>query len=313
MGTSEAPTEREGGKGPAGKQRSRLVERGFSMIMPSNIDQMLHAEDKHGEDSWQVRVMHKLHSKTIQRTLIALLLLDVLILFVELFLLATFPSCSIVKKEAISCCPATVEQLSGGGGEEEEICEPGLEVTGYPAGCDLAHLSTVHTAEVVLFSLTIAILSLFMIELLLQMAAMTPCVFFRNGMYGIDFIIISVSLVLEITFFTLEEDAFSSLLGLLILGRVWRFIRISHGLVEVTHEVSAERYGKLLAYAELLEDAFTAKGMELPEGDFLQRLHGSTDSKELAEMERHERVEHLRRKLEQQKEQPDPTGVNVDG
>ena len=41
-----------------------------------------------------------------------------------------------------------------------------------------------HTAHDVLYSISIAILSFFLIELLMLMAAGTPCLFFRNLFYG---------------------------------------------------------------------------------------------------------------------------------
>lgn len=76
-----------------------------------------------------------------------------------------------MERDAISCCP--VDEAHEGrwlASDHHDICEPPTEAVDYPAGCDDHKYGAVHTIETVLFSLTIAILSIMMIELLLLMA-----------------------------------------------------------------------------------------------------------------------------------------------
>jgi hypothetical protein len=87
--------------------------------------------------------------------------------------------------------------------------------------------STQH--HVVLQSLTLAILSIFSCELFLLMAAMGIGAFFSNIYYCFDFFVVITSLVLEIVVMTLQDGQVEIFVGLLVFGRIWRFIRIGHG------------------------------------------------------------------------------------
>ena len=53
--------------------------------------------------------------------------------------------------------------------------------------------------------------------------------------------------------------------GLLIFFRVWRFVRIGHGLVEVTAEYAHKDKMSLIKYAEKLETKLLENNFELPE------------------------------------------------
>jgi hypothetical protein len=58
--------------------------------IPSNQETRHYAGDTHGEDSWQFKLVLFIHSPPVQRLLMGLLVLDVGLLFLEMFLLATF-------------------------------------------------------------------------------------------------------------------------------------------------------------------------------------------------------------------------------
>ena len=61
---------------------------------------------RRGSDAWQSKLVKVLHANWLQQLLIVLLLLDVLIVFTELFLEGTYPACEIITRDATSCCPA---------------------------------------------------------------------------------------------------------------------------------------------------------------------------------------------------------------
>jgi hypothetical protein len=50
------------------------------------------------------RSLHFLHSPTMQYAFAGLLLLDILVLFGELLVLSYFPHCSVIVRDAVSCC-----------------------------------------------------------------------------------------------------------------------------------------------------------------------------------------------------------------
>ena len=82
---------------PAIRNRARGVQQGLerkevSFKIPTNKDAAVHVHKKHGQHSWQAKILKVIHAKWFQRLMIGLLLLDILILFTELFLLSMVSS-----------------------------------------------------------------------------------------------------------------------------------------------------------------------------------------------------------------------------
>lgn len=75
-----------------GKQKRALQKESVYFGIPTNNDARVHAEQEHGADSWRFKAVAFLHSEKIEKLGLGLLLLDVFLLFVELFLLASFVS-----------------------------------------------------------------------------------------------------------------------------------------------------------------------------------------------------------------------------
>jgi hypothetical protein len=67
------------------------------------------------------------------------------------------------------------------------------------------------------------------------------------------------------------EDALQSLAGLLVFIRIWRFVRIGHGIIEISAEWTHLQYTELLAYAEELEAILNEQGTPLP--DSAKKIH----------------------------------------
>lgn len=169
-----------------------------------------------------------------------------------------FPACSIIVRDALSCCDAHSDETQArwlaSDPHHSDICDPPLELAEENvAGCDPHKWHAIHTLEDVLFSCTISILSFMMLELLVLMAAISPCTFFRHFWYDLDFIIVAVSLGLEASFYAIDDDQLATYIGALIIFRCWRFVRISHGLIEMTAEVTSEKYHKVVKKAMELE------------------------------------------------------------
>lgn len=232
----------------------RLIT-GLAKNWVSPHSELAHVEQVHGKDSWQAKSLRVIHSHRFQTILMVALLLDVLILFVELYLLAAYPSCTEIKQDGVSCCP--VEEGEHRWLVEEEhhshgACQAPLVEYG-PAGCDDHKHSAVHTAHLVLFIITLVILAAFFIELVVLLAVLGFRLFFHNRLYVLDLFIIVSSLSLEITFAALDEDDLATLSGLLIVGRIWRFVRIGHGLFATTMEVSLHKIEELESQVAILK------------------------------------------------------------
>lgn len=254
------------------KAHGRLSVRGeYNFAIPSQEGAREFVEVHHGCESWRMKVLEFLHKRTVQYLLIALLLLDVIILFIELFLMTQYPMCSVIERDCFSCCPETSAHVatndlrflsSEGDHSTEGICEEGLTPTEGTGGCDPHKWENVHHAEFGFFIITIMILSIFFVELNLEMMALHPSIFFRQFFYLLDYLIVTVSLVLELSFHFMNEDNLSTLLGLLIFGRVWRFVRIGHGIIEATSELTHQKYENLIKYTLALEAVVKDKNMD---------------------------------------------------
>lgn len=240
-----------------------------AMTIPTHALEQDHVHAAHGHESWQAKVLHIVHTNTVVYILTGLLLLDVMILFVELYLSAEYPFCHIVERDAISCCNVTEDEhhdrFLTGDDEHHDLCEAGSQGV-YEAACDPHKYPGVHTAHVTLRSITIAILSIFFIELCALIAAMGPGKFFRCCFYLLDFVVVSISLALEITFIFLDDSQVELVLGLLIAARLWRFVRIGHGIFEATHELSSKKHSNLQTYTQELEALLKQNGIEVPDG-----------------------------------------------
>lgn len=267
---------------PQGKSRKRMmaehgglsVKGAYNFGIPTKQGAQDHVEEYHGKTSWRMKILEFLHQPRISFILMSLMLLDVIILFLELFLMTQYPMCTIIERDCISCCPADASHndtnhgierfLAGDGDHHDGVCDSGLEPDYETGGCDSHKWGAIHNAEKALFAITIAILSTFFVELNMEMIALRPAIFFRQFFYALDYTIVTVSLVLELTLHFLHEDSLAALFGLFIFARIWRFIRIGHGLVEVTSEYTHQKYDKLLEYTAALEEAAKQCEVQLP-------------------------------------------------
>jgi len=130
-----------------------------------------------------------------------LLILDVIILFTEVTLMALFPCCDVIQQDAISCVPAAsssmaVEDsshhdrwLASSSSGHYNVCAQDDYHHGYdnmsfepnvnhPVGCDSHKWQLVHQIEPVLFVIAMLILSCFFLELNVLVAVLKPRVFF---------------------------------------------------------------------------------------------------------------------------------------
>jgi hypothetical protein len=256
-----------------------------------------HVIEEHGTDSWRFHVVQFLHQRKVQYFLLGLLILDVFILFVEVTLLAMYPTCDIIVRDAISCGPAedgyNSTTIDGRFlAKAEDICPSNdddyylVPQFDYPAGCDSHKWKVVHQVEEGLFVMTMIILSCFFVELNVLMVVLQPAVFFRQLFYLMDYVIIGVSLALELFFFLMHEHLSTTLVGMLVVFRSWRYVRISHGIMEVTAELAEQKFGRLLNYTEHLEKILREQGTPLPEDHKVEKLR-TQEVDLLAQVRRH--------------------------
>eukprot|EP00511_Aplanochytrium_stocchinoi_P013442 CAMPEP_0204896154 /NCGR_PEP_ID=MMETSP1349-20130617/34478_1 /ASSEMBLY_ACC=CAM_ASM_000710 /TAXON_ID=215587 /ORGANISM="Aplanochytrium stocchinoi, Strain GSBS06" /LENGTH=221 /DNA_ID=CAMNT_0052063719 /DNA_START=150 /DNA_END=812 /DNA_ORIENTATION=+ len=129
-------------------------EGAMRQLMPTNQAERFYVQKKHGHDSWQHKLLEFVHSKPVQITLAALLLLDVCILFTDLFLDAAFPGCDRVIPNAISCCnnDSNLSLAVTSYTEDHDLCHsPLVESPENTAACDPHKYPWLHSVHAALF------------------------------------------------------------------------------------------------------------------------------------------------------------------
>ena len=185
-----------------------------------------------------------------------------------------FPSCSLITRDAISCCPAQDESDGAyyaenasrilGGGDGVNVCTSSLVETKNQAGCDEYKYHGVHVAHDVLFWTTIGILGTFELELVLLIYLLGPKKFCHQVIYIVDLVIVTTSLVLELLFRMLYSEI-GEAAGILVIFRVWRFVRIGHGLVASTYEIEEHKIHDAMEHIEELEKRLERWEDDVPE------------------------------------------------
>ncbi|CAH1800442.1 unnamed protein product [Owenia fusiformis] len=160
------------------------------------------SEDNKPALTCREKLRYIIHGNKFQITIIILVIIDCLLVISELLIdLGVFD-----------------HQIRSGGGEGEE--GGGTSVT--------KRHPTVSVVAEVLHFLSIAILSLFMIEIIVKVYAM-GLDFFKHKMEVFDAVVVIVSFALDIAF--IGNEAVSGGIGLLILLRLWRVTRILNGII----------------------------------------------------------------------------------
>jgi hypothetical protein len=187
-----------------------------------------------------------------------------------------FPQCYKVVENGISCCPIQGEELNAEGGINRFLEGDGYESTdhsicAYPlvdmgqVGCDEHKYSAVHLAHLVLYYTTVVILVTFEVELLSLLYLLGPVKFFHLYIYVLDLIVVTVSLAFELLLHNIGyESAADVLPSLFILFRMWRFVRIGHGLVASAHDMGREKIHLALDHINKLEEILKTNGLEVP-------------------------------------------------
>jgi len=240
--------------------------------IPSKKATSMYALKKHSHDSWKIKAHKFFEQKWVEYTLMGLLCLDILIIFTELFLMAEYPACKFIERDCISCCPADGDYHDGDDHERwlaeahghGSFCYAGYDETGV-ASCDPHKHETVHTIEIVLFNTTVVILGIFLVENLVEMAALGPMKFFTQVFLVLDFTVVFLSFVLELVFHYLKHNFSEKATQMLIFFRIWRFIRIGHGIVEVAGELTSKQFECLFDYIKELENKLEENQVQRPE------------------------------------------------
>ncbi|XP_033102172.1 voltage-gated hydrogen channel 1-like isoform X2 [Anneissia japonica] len=172
-------------------------------------------------DTFRGKLQRTLHSHWFHGAIIALVLTDCILVICELVL-----DLSAVENENKAC------EGEGDEHKEEDTAEKEL------------------TAALVLHYMSIAILSIFMVEIVFKLYAFR-LEFFKHKLEVFDAVIVIVSFVLDIVFLIYEET-FMAVIQLLIFLRLWRIVRIVNGLVI---SVESKAHEKITAQKQLREEA----------------------------------------------------------
>jgi hypothetical protein len=119
------------------------------------------------------------------------------------------------------------------------------------------------------------IIFIFFIELNTSMAALDQGSFFDN-FFLLNYFIVATSIALELT--SLSSNV-QSLVGLLVIGCIWRFVRIGHWWVDRGHCWAGTPKDEVLlrSFAEELEDILRQRELEIPETETIRLIKNESD------------------------------------
>lgn len=237
-------------------RKKQKNQRRKSMFSDAKSEEDMLAE-RLGEKHWRLKLLKVLQSHFVQMALTSLLVLDIVIVLVEIFVEAEYPSCSRIKRDATSCCPAGAtggRLLGGGGSADEPLCvSPLAPKIAYQAGCDGHKYPGVHAMHQVCFVVSATVLCLFEAELLATLTAL-GILFLKNPLYMLDIVVVTASLVLDFHLHLGTASSGESGATVLIVARCWRFVRVIHGVMSSSHERDMEALKETLEVAKELEE-----------------------------------------------------------
>lgn len=187
-----------------------------------------------GRLSWAEKLEHFLHSHLVHRIVIGLLGLDMLLVLTGGVLESQYLASEISDYEAfVDACTSAASGSSGSrllldaSGQEawwRSTWRTARRLGGGSVDCSHPHFGnhTLHDIE------RVAILFIFLIENLLLILCMGRG-FFVNPFFVLDFVVVALSIALELLAITGRFE-YTSFVGLLVLARVWRFARVGHGV-----------------------------------------------------------------------------------
>ena len=162
--------------GPGGLQKNRKGSRMHVVPMPKTnfgVPSKASLRVVKLEKTREGSLISKLHDffddPLVENFLHLLLIIDVLIVFAELFLMMEYPKCEIITRDCDACCPVgygdgdgdiDLGRFLGGGGSSKFTgeCAAGYEMTGKTT-CDANKWETANHIKETLFWVTVTILS----------------------------------------------------------------------------------------------------------------------------------------------------------
>lgn len=232
---------------------------------------------EHAQHGWRDKLGHFLESKPEQWFIFGLICIDLLVIFVQLFVIEPHLSCHPPQTPTVAPTPTPT-------GHAAMLSNPDHSSSEHHDTNEAYEL-----AEKWLTRSSLAILSILAAEIILLLVAF-DIRFFKQPLYILDALVISASLVIEITEPKLQHHGTGearSMANLLMIFRLWRIVRIIHGIAMSVQERSEEHIKELEAELEKLTKEKTHVETKF---DYLKKKY-----KKLAEA--HEEI-HFRKDLE---------------
>ena len=246
--SSEAVQTKRNSRPPSVRNTGRAASEGPDDFEDEELNDLLEEEEEEPEFSVRREILRFILSWKFEVFLLILLAADVILLIVELEL-QTRVVCHITWDRRVSqvtvpsghpflSSPTTVNCSDAA--DIEYTCDNTRSFT-LPqeyAVCpfyvkeELPH--SIHTAELIINGFSRAIIGTFGLEILTIIICSGFSILWRHKMYLLDFIVIFVSIVLDIFASVYHFDRASELI---VIARIWRFARIVHGVGTSVHDV----------------------------------------------------------------------------
>ena len=207
-------------------------------------------------------VLNWIDSKPIGALLFVLLLVDIGLIFVDLFLDGYYPKCSYILRDAR--CTTTLYY-----GQDDDVYV--VEASGSTPTCQVhGSIDAIREGiEVVSY----CILCLFLLETIVMVGVLGPSIFFRNWIHTFDFGIVVSSFLLDSASLFFDETQLGAILndvvGFMIVGRLVKFATLSFDLIKIERE---EESIQLEWLQEQIDDLLQQQSILLAQHQAQQRL-----------------------------------------
>lgn len=249
---------------PPRRRRRRPLTHSRSSLYEQHdilLDEEEHVLNRHGKNSWQLKVFVFFHRYEVILTGAALMVLDICLILVDLILGVVYPPCVLIQ-------PRCLCLGEGAGTSEHELGNSTRNRHECQRDCQAIPISVTH-AQFALTASSIVVLCLFLVEVLALLIILGFKEFVKNLFLVFDLVIVLVAigleafvLFLEVSHHQQDERSASELLAitlpLIVLSRFWRFLRLGHGAYKEAHEFHQEETLQLHLQIQRLQQEMKA-------------------------------------------------------
>ena len=200
---------------------------------------------QYGEQNWRVKTFQLLHDQRVILTLAFFMFLDIVLLLIGLLLESTYPECSLILPR-LDCGASSCMMVMTDKGEFLKCDKQCVE-----------NPPSIDSLKELIPNVSICILLVFLFEIMINALVLGVRGFLQNSFLVFDFVIVVVSLGLEMA--TIMQhlsdagDLQAITLPLLIFSRSWRLLRLGYSAYGEARDLYERRIDEVTKENDILK------------------------------------------------------------